>query len=111
MTYILTKDSDKMDTQELQKTQEEYDEGYWEKRDNDFENIRHMTLHMGKLQGKLSSYCERREHDINQPEQIINEVIPDLLFYSLKLSNVFKIDLEKNYLERLETNKQKWVVK
>lgn len=69
---------------------------------------RHITLHMGKLLGSLSEVSERREHDIEPSLKILKEwIIPDLLIYSLMLSNLYKVDLEKAFLKRIEYNKKK----
>lgn len=95
-----------MTTKELQQQQAEYDTQYW---DHDgysiFENIRHLTLHVGKLIGKLSTYCEAKEHEKGYPDdQLKNEVIPDLLSYALQLSNWLDEDLDALYQKRLEGN-------
>lgn len=95
-----------MTTKALQQQQAEYDTRYW---DHDgystFENIRHLTLHVGKLMGKLSTYCEAKEHEKGYPDdQLKNEVIPDLLSYALQLSNWLDEDLAVLYQKRLEGN-------
>lgn len=100
-----------MELKDLQKIQENYDENYWELNLDEFEKIRHITLHMGKLMGKISGYCEEKEHNVLKnglvsTEKIKNEIIPDLLVYSLQLSNILKLDLETEYLNRLEKNKK-----
>lgn len=92
-----------MNLEELQKIQEEYDSKYWQHNSSKLEKIRHITLHVGKLLGKLSTYCENQEHDVNYPtDQIKQEVIPDLLFYSLQLGNLLEVKVEEQYLKRLE---------
>ncbi len=96
-----------MELHQLQKIQQEYDVTYWEKESSEFEKIRHITLHLGKLMGKISTYCERKEHNPSyQSEQIKDEVVPDLFFYALQLSNLLSLELEKEYLKRLEKNKK-----
>lgn len=97
-----------MTTKSLQQQQADYDGEYW---DHDgystFENIRHLTLHVGKLVGKLSAYCEAKEHEKGYPDdQLKNEVIPDLLGYALQLSNWLEEDLAELYAKRLENNKK-----
>lgn len=96
-----------MEIEELQRKQAEHDKKYGHHHE-EFEKIRHITLHMGKLLGKLSTYCEAHEHGAHPSSDIIrNEVIPDLLVYSLQLGNLFKINLERTYTERLEQNTQR----
>lgn len=97
-----------MTTKKLQQKQADYDANYWEHDGfSTFENIRHLTLHVGKLVGKLSSYCEAKEHQKSHPdEQLKNEVIPDLLGYALQLSNWLEQDLSKLYAQRIKENKK-----
>ncbi|MBI2043966.1 hypothetical protein HYT24_01225 [Candidatus Pacearchaeota archaeon] len=97
-----------MDTKELQKIEKEFDEQNWDHKDLPVsEQIRHITLHMGKLLGKLSTYSERMEHNINfSDEQIRNEVTPDLLMHALRLSNLLGEDLEELYKNRLVNVKE-----
>lgn len=96
-----------MQLKELQKVQEVYDKEYWKHDHDEFGKIRYITLHMGKLIGKLNTYCEAKEHNANpSQDQLKNEVTPDLLFYALQLSNLLSVELEKQYLERLEKNKK-----
>lgn len=101
-----------MTTKKLQQKQANHDASYW---DHDgfstFENIRHLTLHVGKLAGKLSAYCEAKEHKKGYPDdQIKNEVIPDLLSYALQLSNWLGEDLSKLYAKRIKENKKRFDV-
>ncbi|MCH7850424.1 MAG: hypothetical protein IH845_02165 [Nanoarchaeota archaeon] len=99
-----------MDTKEIQKKQDEYDKKYWQHNSPESEKIRHITLHIGKLLGKLSTYCEKIEHGEEQSKiQIKEEIIPDLIFYSAQLSNLLNIeDMGKSYLKRLENNINKF---
>ena len=94
-----------MDMKDLQVKQADYDSKYWEINDSELEKIRHITLHMGKLLGKLSTYCEAKEHNKEQKtDQLQDEVVPDLLVYALQLSNLLNIKLDEKYLKRLEDN-------
>ena len=90
-----------MDTKELQRLQAEYDRKYWEHNGSELEKIRHITLHVGKLLGKLSTFCEQREHGIDYDDtQLKREVTPDLQVYAAQLANLFGIDLEESYVNR-----------
>lgn len=44
-----------MDTKDLQDKQAEYDSKYWQHNSSELEKVRHITLHLGKLLGKLST--------------------------------------------------------
>jgi len=98
-----------MDTKEIQKMQEEHDKHHWQRNESKLEKVRHITLHMGKLLGKLATYCEQQEHGINHPDsQIRNEVIPDLQVYAAQLANLLEIpDIGESYIKRLEELKRK----
>lgn len=89
---------------QLQTLSQIYDDTYWQHNGFD-EKLRHITLHMGKLLGKLAEYCENKEHAGQMPpERIASEVMPDLLFYSLQLANLFEKRLEVSYILRLGEN-------
>ena len=97
-----------MDIDEFQKRQVEYDKLYWQHNASDLEKIRHITLHVGKLLGKLSTYCEQQEHGVDHStEQIVGEVIPDLQFYSFQLGNLLGVNCGEQYLSRLIANAQR----
>ena len=69
---------------------------------------RHITLHIGKLIGKIAEVAERREHNTDPDLSLLKkEVIPDLLIYALQLSNLYKIDLQTVFFQRLEHNKKR----
>ena len=90
---------------DLEKIQEIYDKKFVDEKFRRFERVRHTTLHMGKLLGKLSDYCEKTEHGIEYSnEKIKEEVIPDLIVYSLWLSEVFGVKPDKAYLKRIVNN-------
>jgi NTP pyrophosphatase (non-canonical NTP hydrolase) len=96
-----------MDTKEIQKIQAEYDQLYWQHNNPEFEKIRHITLHITKLLGKLAEYCEKTEHgDVIDKIKVKEQVIPDLLFYSAQLSNLLELDLGDAYMKRIEENKK-----
>lgn len=99
-----------MNLKELQKVQKKFDEEFltYPNNQNEIEKIRHLTLHLGKLLGKISTFCEASEHNRHtNKNQIKNEVMPDLLFYSLQLANLYHLDLEKYYIKRLEEDKKR----
>ncbi len=86
--------------------QKEFDDAYWDHEGyGQFENIRHLALHMGKLLGKLTDYCETMEHSKDTPiDKVRDEVIPDLLWYALQLSNWLNVDLAAQYKKRMAFN-------
>ena len=53
-----------MDLEELQKIQEENDKKFYSHNKSELQDIRHCLLHLGKLIGKLSTFCEKSEHQI-----------------------------------------------
>ena len=97
-----------MELMEVQRVQAEYDSDYWEINQSPTEKIRHITLHVGKLMGKLATYSEVAEHGKELPtDQIQQEVIPDLMVYAAQLANIFNLKLEDQYRARLEGKKQR----
>lgn len=92
-----------MNTHDAQKIQEDFDEKYFEIKD-DFEKLRHILLHLVKTTGKMASYCEVMEHGKVEPDssQLVNEVLPDLLMHALQIANYYHVDLGKKYAERIQ---------
>jgi hypothetical protein len=70
--------------------------------------LKHNCFHLVNLAAKVSSVCEKEEHSIDvSKQQIINEVIPDLIIYALQFANIFDVDLDNKYQERIEFVKTK----
>lgn len=97
-----------MTLKELQNTLVEFEKEYWVAPKGENEQTRHITLHLTKLIGKIGAICEKKEHGFEADKNILEtEVIPDLLYFALSLSQVHGVDLEKAFLARLEANKKK----
>jgi hypothetical protein len=93
---------------EAQTAQRVFDERHWDIEDDDFHKIRHITLHLTVLLGKLGRYCERIEHGAPTDARIVvDEVTPDLLIYGLQLANIFDSNLEDLYRARLAANRER----
>lgn len=100
---------------ELQKQLVEFEKLAWDAPADEAGKFRHITLHLGKLLGKISTVAERREHRLD-PDlvQIKEEVIPDLLYYALCLADLYDVDLEEAFIKRLQANEVRvadWVDK
>ncbi len=94
-----------METDKIQKIQEVYDKRYFGHGGSELEKIRHITLHVGKLLGKLSAYCEDHEDGRQHSTvRIQDEVVADLIFYAAQLANLTGVKLSEQYLARLENN-------
>ena len=99
--------ADKASTLAVQKSQMDYDSKCFEI-NHDFEKLRHILLHLMKSVGKLSSYCEIKEHGKPaDPTQVTDEVLPDLYMHALQIANLFEINLGTKYEERIESNIQR----
>jgi len=99
--------ADKVNTLDVQKSQMDYDDKYFEI-NHDFAKLRHILLHLMKSVGKLSSYCEIKEHGkLADPTQVTDEVLPDLYMHALQIANLFEVDLGTKYKERIESNIQR----
>lgn len=96
-----------------QTIQRVYDNDFFELASDPFEQVRHICLHLACTLGKLSRYCEQKEHTIfdrteinqqNLEQTIINDVIPDLFIHSLQLANVYDLNLSNLFAARTSTN-------
>lgn len=99
-----------MNIEEAQHHQQAYDDVYYDQRHtvDELSCVRHVTLHLGKLLGKLSTVVEIKEHGNEASSDVIrNEVVPDLFFWALHLANRYNLDLEQVYLDRLAINKKR----
>ncbi len=99
-----------MNVKELQTLQRVYDAEYYDARHavDELSCVRHVTLHLGKLLGKISSFAEVKEHGTDSSSGMIQtEVIPDLLFWALHLANRYNLNLEEVYQARLAQNKER----
>jgi hypothetical protein len=98
-----------MDAKNLQKRQADYDLKGWQHSGDELVHIRHVTLHLGKLLGELSSYCEMREHEKDAPvDKIKTAVIPDIIMHALRLANLLGVDAEKAFLDREKANIERY---
>jgi NTP pyrophosphatase (non-canonical NTP hydrolase) len=93
---------------DIQEILNDFEKDYWIAPEDKKGKTAHIVFHMTKMLGKIGSQCEKVDHGFNADEDLIkNEVIPDLLYYALSLSNIYDVDLEEVFLNRLETNKKK----
>ena len=98
-----------MDIKDIQKRQAAYDEKGWQHSGDELVHLRHVTLHLGKLLGEMSAYCEAREHDREASiDKIQTAVIPDLIMHALRLANHLGVDAETAFLERERINTERY---
>jgi len=94
--------------EDIQNLLNDFEKDYWIAPEDTKGKTAHIVFHMTKMLGKIGSQCEKSDHGFEPDENIIKkEVIPDLLYYALSLSNIYDVDLEKAFLNRLEMNKNK----
>ena len=93
-----------MELRDLQRVQAEHDEKFhkdvmsWDKS----KQIEHCSFHVNKLAGLFSTYCEKMHHgEKYEVDKLVSDRIPDLLIFALKFANLFDVDLEKSYKDRL----------
>lgn len=63
---------------------------------------RHILFHVGILLGKLARAEERADHGQEDFTIVVEEVVPDLVVYAAQLCDIFGVDLEHAYRDRLE---------
>ncbi len=69
--------------------------------------IEHSTFHLAKLAGLFGTYCEKMHHEEEFDIGLLRTRIPDILVFALKLGNLFDIDLERAYLDRIREIEQR----
>jgi hypothetical protein len=89
----------------MQEMQAAYDASYWEHNATKDDKIRHILLHLCKSLGKMSGYCEAREHGKEASTDIISqEVARDLLIHAMQLFNLLGLRADTAYVQRLKDN-------
>jgi hypothetical protein len=67
------------------------------------EILAHKCFHLGKALGKVSTVCEAADHgSACSTEKIVQEVVPDLIIYAMQLANLYDVDLDSLFVERIE---------
>jgi len=92
----------------LQRFQKAYDKKFVDDEFTGFPKVRHTYAHMGNLFGRLAKYVQMIEdrHDFS-PDEIKKKVIPDLLVYSNWLADVFNVNVQEAYVDRILDNMQR----
>ncbi|SRR6266571_6311529 len=93
-----------MNLRELQRAQQKHDEEFhrdvisWDRS----KQVEHCVFHLAKLTGLFSTYCEKMHHgETYDVDKLVADRIPDILIFALKFANLWGIDLEKSYFDRL----------
>lgn len=67
-----------------------------------YKQIAHCALHLAKLAGLFSTIAEKAHHGEAQDDvAVAHERIPDILVFTLKLANLYGVDLEQGYHARM----------
>lgn len=99
-----------MNIRDAQDMQRGFDAHHWAVNGDKEAKLRHIALHLAVLLGKIGRHCERAEHQLQPPGDVLtDEVAPDLLIYALQIANLFDASLEDLYNSRLHTNAGKLV--
>ncbi len=100
-----------MQLQELQEFQKSHDENFHADviSFDRAKQIEHCTFHLAKLAGLFGTYCEKMHHDEEFDTGQLRTRIPDILVFALKFANLFDIDLESTYLERIREIEQRGI--
>lgn len=100
-----------MTIQKLQDRIKKYDAEYYFPSESETFRLRHALGHLNKTLGLIATYLDDIDHG-REPakEEMTDKVIPDLMQYSLRLANMFDLDLEKQFIHRqdlIEESKKK----
>lgn len=70
--------------------------------------LEHCQMHLAKITGLLATVCEKKHHgEANEELAFVETRVADLLIFALKLANLYQIDLEAAYRDRLFRVEQK----
>lgn len=83
----------------IAKFQDKLDADTWQISKPEMAKLRHISLHVSKLNGSLAEICEKWEHEIAKDENAINnlanikpeilqDIIADLIMHAAQLSNL-----------------------
>ncbi len=90
-----------MTTKQLQERIQNYDDKhYFPDKPLDW-RMHHALGHLNKTLGLLAQYLDDVDHG-REPstEELKEKVVPDLLQYALRLSNMLDVDLETQFIKR-----------
>ncbi len=99
----LTTGEGPLELKELQRFQQKHDEAFHPDvmAFDRAKQIEHSTFHLAKLAGIFSTYCEKTHHGEPYSTDTLLERIPDMLVFAMKFANLFQMDLETAYLDRI----------
>lgn len=64
--------------------------------------LEHSMMHLAKLSGLLATICEKKHHgESNEELAFVEKRVADLLVFALKLANLYGVNLEDAYKQRL----------
>lgn len=93
---------------DVQHAQAQYDAEFWVHNPGP-DTVRHSALHVSKLAGKLATAAEVIDHgETPDYTSVDEEVVADLLIYAARIANNRGIDLNKAFLERTESLRQRF---
>jgi len=97
-----------VETKDIQQYQKDYGAEFFSITEG-FEKLRHILLHLMMSTGKISAYCESKEHG-NEPDprSLLDEALPDLYMHAHQIANLFEVDLGGKYEERIQTNRKRF---
>lgn len=91
----------------------------WQISKPEIAKLRHISLHLSKVNGSLAEICEKWEHEIAKDENAINnltnikpevmqDIIADLIMHAAQLSNLIQISPYKALSQRVARNVQRF---
>jgi hypothetical protein len=109
----------KLGLEALAKFQEKLDAATWQISKPELAKLRHISLHIAKLNGSLAEICEKWEHEIARNEQAINDltnikpevmqdIIADLIMHAAQLGNLIQANLYAALSQRVTRNIQRF---
>jgi hypothetical protein len=99
-------------TTNLCKLQKAYDEEAWEIQNPAWAKLRHVSIHLNIVSGRLATICERADHQqhAKQPSVLADEtdlaskIIADLTYHASQIAEVFQLDMADCIINRYRDN-------
>jgi NTP pyrophosphatase (non-canonical NTP hydrolase) len=108
----------RMTLHEIKALQEEFDKGhkgnipfYEDIDENNVEALEHLVVCLVGEVGEFANVlkkCKRGDYPLSDKKRELDEELTDIFIYLIKISNQLKVDLEKNFLDKLEKNRLKF---
>lgn len=104
---------------DLANFQAKLDEETWQISKPEFAKLRHISLHIAKVNGSIAEICEKWEHEVakdtqathdlsNIKPEVLKDIIADLIMHAMQLSNLIEESPYNALSQRVTRNLQRF---